>query len=286
MPDIKKQKILDGDWDYLIILDACRYDYFKQLYKNYDNLKEGDLEKRESRGSCTAEWLYKTFTEPLPNTKYISTNPFVNSDGVPLDKSTQDFEFKWNPTEHFKEVIDLWKYSWDDKLGTVLPKEVNKSVKKNINHNKLIIHYMQPHIPYLTNPEEPPTTHSRKKIMGSSQKSKRKIIKAIKPLVAPVWSLMSREDRWKIKKLLGFEINTIGRLYLQGRVEELKKYYQENLEIVLEKVENLIEHLDGKIVITADHGEAFGERGEWSHPGNRNIPTLKEVPWLKINEGR
>jgi len=28
-------KIMEEEWDYLIILDACRYDYFLALWKNY-----------------------------------------------------------------------------------------------------------------------------------------------------------------------------------------------------------------------------------------------------------
>jgi len=50
MTDINLQPIHETDWDYLIILDACRCNTFKKLYKNYNNLKQGKLEKRNSKG--------------------------------------------------------------------------------------------------------------------------------------------------------------------------------------------------------------------------------------------
>ena len=40
----------DDGWDYLIILDACRYDYFAILHRYFF---EGDLEKKFSRGIDT-----------------------------------------------------------------------------------------------------------------------------------------------------------------------------------------------------------------------------------------
>ena len=51
-------EIVKEKWDYLIILDACRYDYFQDVYKKY---LQGELFKkikilkdRENRGSCEA----------------------------------------------------------------------------------------------------------------------------------------------------------------------------------------------------------------------------------------
>ena len=51
-------KIMEEKWDYLIVLDACRYDYFKE----YNNILEGHLEKKLSCASCTYEWLEKNFS--------------------------------------------------------------------------------------------------------------------------------------------------------------------------------------------------------------------------------
>ncbi len=32
---MKEQDIIEEDWDNLIILDACRYDFFERVYKDY-----------------------------------------------------------------------------------------------------------------------------------------------------------------------------------------------------------------------------------------------------------
>lgn len=73
MNKLKEQEITEGKWDILIILDACRYDFFRKVYGNY---LPGHLKKRKSRGSGTTEWLAKTFKEVYDIT-YISANPYV-----------------------------------------------------------------------------------------------------------------------------------------------------------------------------------------------------------------
>jgi hypothetical protein len=45
--------IMQEYWDYLIILDACRYDYFGKFCKQYFS---GRLEKRWSLGSSIIKW--------------------------------------------------------------------------------------------------------------------------------------------------------------------------------------------------------------------------------------
>jgi len=64
----KTLKVMEENWNYLIILDACRYDYFEKLHRNYFS---GVLEKKISLGSGTSEWLRKNFTSYYPDTIYI-----------------------------------------------------------------------------------------------------------------------------------------------------------------------------------------------------------------------
>lgn len=72
------------------------------------------------------------------------------------------------------------------------------------------------------------------------------------------------------------------RYYFEGKREKLKKCYKANLEIVLSEISDLIRELEGNIVITADHGEAFGEEGRWGHGYHLTTPVLRIVPWLTI----
>lgn len=63
--------------------------------------------------------------------------------------------------------------------------------------------------------------------------------------------------------------------------KKLRKARDGNLKLVLKEVESLIGHLDGKIVITSDHGEMLGERPLFKQLFF-DYKKLVEVPWLEI----
>lgn len=71
--------------------------------------------------------------------------------------------------------------------------------------------------------------------------------------------------------------------------EEIVDAYNKNLTLVLHEVERLLPHLDGKTVITADHGELLGERmhpiplRKYEHPEGIYVDELVKVPWLVID---
>ena len=56
--------------------------------------------------------------------------------------------------------------------------------------------------------------------------------------------------------------------------------YRANLEAVLDDVRLLTSNVDAdRAVITADHGNAVGERGIYGHAAGVALPALREVPW-------
>jgi len=62
---------MDEDWDNCIIIDACRYDTFKEK-----NTIPGDLKARRSKGSSTFEVFEKNFQNSTHHdTVYITANP-------------------------------------------------------------------------------------------------------------------------------------------------------------------------------------------------------------------
>ncbi len=140
----KQENLIDKrNWDCLIVLDACRYDYFENVYEDYLG---GDLEKVLSSGSSTEEWLKGTFEgKNFFDTVYISSNAFVNSKGITAGEG-------FDATDCFFKIIDLWDEGWDEKKGTVPPKKVSKTtrmIRAKHPKKKLISHFMQPHYPYL-----------------------------------------------------------------------------------------------------------------------------------------
>ncbi|SEP31775.1 hypothetical protein SAMN04487948_1474 [Halogranum amylolyticum] len=71
--------------------------------------------------------------------------------------------------------------------------------------------------------------------------------------------------------------------------DTLFQAYRENLEIALNSVLDLINKLDGKTVISSDHGELLGESQSplpatyYGHPAGLYVPTLVRVPWFVID---
>lgn len=67
--------------------------------------------------------------------------------------------------------------------------------------------------------------------------------------------------------------------------EVVRRAYRENLELVLEEVEELVNEIPGKTVVTADHGEYLGERSApipvrtYGHFVGLYTDPLVKVPW-------
>ena len=46
----------------------------------------------------------------------------------------------------------------------------------------------------------------------------------------------------------------------------------------------LVRNLDAEqVVISADHGNAFGELSVYGHPPSVHIPALRRVPWVEVD---
>lgn len=277
---MKYQEILDGDWENLIILDACRYDMFKAMYKEYF---DGNLHMRVSRGTSTSEWLYNTFTEQLTDVTYISANPYINSKGIGFDELETEITAQWNAVAYFDKIIDLWATHWDENIGTVRPEDVNEAAKAQIGDNRLIIHYIQPHQPYLLYQGRGHFWVTKMRVKQEKPENKmRRILGFLThlPFTSFLFHLISQKIRWKIKRvLLGKELDVLRMFIAEGREEDLIKLYKANLAIVLRGVSKLLPHLPGKTVITSDHGEAFGEYNDYGHKSNSTNPYLRIVPW-------
>ena len=167
-------------------------------------------------------------------------------------------------------------------MGTVHPRDVNKAsiISIDLNRKKrFIIHYMQPHSPYIYYGGLQSHTHP---------------IQTLQQNVSPANEFsffskiarrfLSQESIWKICKNLGRQPTwDLGKLYLKYGREGILKGYKEDLILVSGYVKKLIDlYSNKKIIITADHGERLGERGNYGHGGKRES-VLVEVPWLEIH---
>lgn len=211
--------VMDEDWDNLVILDACRADVFKEVAE----MKWFDDYRREiSLGSHSGEWTEHNFSgKEFGDTVYVSANPHT--------------EILAN--DSFHELIELRESEFDEECGTVLPETmVEKAVEAHERHphKRLIIHFMQPHGPFVY--EEP---------------------------------LPDPEEKTP---------------------EEYWERYRLTLEYVLDHVKDLVAEIDGKTVISADHGQTYDETmfgiSLPTHPPRFRTPELVTVPWATINSER
>lgn len=264
--------VMDEDWDNLLILDACRFDAFKN---NHDRYIHGRLEKRRSLGSCTLEWLKQNFKEQYEIT-YISSNPYINS----LGKSFEDF----NANDHFTKIIDVWNSGWDDTYGTVPPSELNKAYAKHYTGGKVIIHYLQPHYPFLQLKEGVNGRFiSRDICLQQDDKKDRKLSDFRDILGFQIERILGQSTIWSLRGLIELEPTSKWEWYWNNYgKKKLYELYIDNLSRALKSVRRILKILDGKTYITSDHGEAFGEKNVWGHPPKSNLPVLREVPWFEV----
>jgi hypothetical protein len=282
---VTRVKIMEQQWDYLIILDACRYDYLEQVWQNYFT---GKLSKKISVGSSTLEWRGKSFRGYYGDVIYISANPYINSLAT-----VRGFAAK----EHFYKVYDVWRHYWDNDKNAVLPEAVTKAAIDAIRQNpdkRAIVHYVQPHEPYIGNNVPLFDFHRpqpiQERLVDKDKQYVRKI--SIKDRILRMFSdtcyrtgITGRLSLWRVRQFLKMPpMSHMDAVRRNLGKEGLRRAYKENLNIVLKHVAELVDAITGKIVITADHGEMLGENGLYSHWPRATNRLLLEIPWLEIDK--
>jgi hypothetical protein len=148
----------------------------------------------------------------------------------------------------------LYATAWDDVVGTVRPEPVTEAAietHEKYPTKRLVIHFVQPHMPF---------------VRASTEADKERDAEF------PFWMR-----------------------FIKGEVDlspdEAWSAYIDNLNYVLPYVDEVLKELGGKTVVTADHGNAFGERSrpipirEWGHPRNVYVKEVITIPWLEYQNG-
>jgi len=234
--------VLSEAWDTLIILDACRFDLFRDRHT-----LEGDLEQRISRGSHTSEFLRGNFTgRTIHDTVYTTASPMYR-------------RFEASIGASFHNVIDVWDSDqWDDDVGTVLPQEMTDAALRSHDQypeKRHIVHFMQPHYPFISSDID-----DQERTFGGGD---------------------GEADFWR-KRFRG-QIDTDRSAVWDA--------YRANFDRVIPAVDRLVGSIDGRVVVTADHGNLIGERvgpfpiAEWGHPRGIHADPLVRVPWFVCQTG-
>lgn len=260
------------EWDYLIVLDACRYDYFKENCDLSGKLNKVRSPAFKGEGAPTSVWYRNVFKNTYDDIVHISSHPRVNS-----KFEVEGFDAK----EHFSRIVDLWDSGWNEEMGTVLPEDVTSTALEEIKkepEKRFIVHYMQPHTPYLS--LGPPTTKKKKEPdsrTSLTRKLRNKMVSTCRNVIG---------DKTAVD-LMGFlnlpPLSPMDDALRKVGVEGVREAYIKNLLRVLKSVEDLVNSIDGDIVITSDHGELLGEGGRFGHElGPRE--ELVDVPWFKVSK--
>jgi hypothetical protein len=242
--------VYDLEWDVLIILDACRVDALRAVAEDYEFIDRVD--EMWSVGSRSDEWMSNTFTTDLRSevnrTHYVTGNGHVEKifrqKEFPPENNTPPLDLsRWRVVnlDAFGAIDDLWQTHHDETYHTVLPRDItDHAIRAGREHDagRLMIHYMQPHRPYVG----------------------RAVREGRKPTAI---------EREGYKRLESGDASH----------EAVYEAYMDTLRFVLDDVRILLENLDAeRVLITADHGEAFGELGAYGHPEGFLHPAVRKVP--------
>ncbi|WP_216824871.1 LTA synthase family protein [Salinigranum rubrum] len=133
------QSIFEKDWDNLLILDACRYDFFERQSE-----LPGELYSRTTLGSCTPEFIEYNFRDrQLHDTVYVTANSWflklkdeINAEVHDLIDLLSSPERKYSDPEHNIVLAD-----------TIT--NVARQANEKYPNKRLIVHYIQPHHPFV-----------------------------------------------------------------------------------------------------------------------------------------
>ncbi len=230
------QNIFESNWDVCVILDACRADLLEEVADEYSFLSEPT--RKVSVDSKTDAWVRKTFSQAnthcLNKVSYVTANPFSRE--IP-DEST------------LQSINHVWKYGWDDELGTVPPRVVTDraiSAFRDRNPESMLIHYLQPHVPFIPWEQNTPLERGNFGLNESGVNDTWQRLRDSKISAADVW---------------------------HG--------YRKNLRHVLDEINLLLNNIDAnRVIITSDHGNGIGEWGIYGHPIHMPFNCVRVVPWV------
>jgi hypothetical protein len=251
--DSKETNVYDRDWDLLLILDGCRVDTLQEVSEEYEFLPD-TIPHITSVAGGSPKWLANTFTEEwidkIRETGYISANPHTRRVlGEQMEGLFTEVGGPEDRLSDFAYFAPVWETHWDSERETVPARAVTDHLieyYRNEPANRTIVHYMQPHFPSVPDPIGGGMDISDDAHWNSDN----------------IWTLIEQGD---------------------ASVEEAYNSYTENLRYVLDDVELVLSNIDEEnVVITADHGNAFGEWREYGH-GIPCVGSVRDVPWVETS---
>lgn len=261
----KARPIWADEWDVCLVLDACRWDLWKEVVlPKWDAIPAVDTPRltksHYSVGSASVEWINETFADSHEShwkrTGYVTGNPHT-ARTPEFSKQFADESVYPLQGRGLPYLDEVWADQWGEGFETVPPGPMTErgfyawNNRERYGFDKLIVHYMQPHIPF----RQSDWSDGWRNTLAFGENPMH----------------MDRKGDWE--KLRDGEID----------ITEFWNAYKDNLLWVLEEVNRWIEETNARILITSDHGNAKGEWGFWGHPPGNPLPCLRKVPWVIVD---
>ncbi|NLV12629.1 hypothetical protein [Haloarcula argentinensis] len=244
--------VYSREWDVLIVLDTARVDAMTEVAQKFEFID--NVDSIRSLGSTSSEWIAKTFdrkyAEEISNTALISANPHVqhtlfDHEFPEHDKNAFFAYTNWNivSPEEFELIDQPWKYATDEQYDHVLPRDMTEravSVYREQEPDRMIVHYMPPHRPHIS----------------QALKEGRELTEA------------ERDPFSYLKN--GGERETV----YSNHVADLEFALETGVRPLLRNIDA------ETVAITADHGDGFGENWCYAHIAGDPRNQVRRVPWI------
>ena len=252
--------VFDREWDTLIVLDTARVDALRIVEDEYEFIEKVD--NIWSVGGASAEWLARTFDKQ--HLDEIQKTAFLSAQS------------------HIQEILDTKVHETDS--GRPLPFKALRSIPSVDIDDLGKAEYL---FNFETIGEEGPFGHregntppryvtDRGIAVGRKHDFDRLIVQYHQPHTP--WFSQALEEGRELKY---HEYDWWNYYYETGDMESIWEAYMSDLRYVLDEIELLLDNLDAdRVVITSDHGEAFGEYGVLGHKLGSLHPQIRKVPWV------
>jgi hypothetical protein len=204
---------------------------------------EGKTDYRISKESHSRGFIRENFSEgDFTDFVVVTANPFFE------DQIFEQITGR-KPYDVFYEVFKTFETKWDEEAKTIKPESVIEDLKtaqKLFPNKRKIVWFMQPHYPFVNLQVEENNAGMNQRIGEGG---------------THIWRECEKGN------------------FLKG---DVWRGYKNNLEYVLPFVEESARILNGKNLLTSDHGNLAGENGLYGHPGKLNVEILRKVPVKEI----
>lgn len=156
--------------------------------------------------------------------------------------------------------VPVYETEWDDDLSTVRPERVYDAVQDHVDgDDPVVAHTLQPHYPHICD------------IDGRTM-----------PVPGGVHPRFFADEWYKGEKLQAMLANGL------IDIDRARRSYEVSVRYAWDRASEFAAELveDGhRVVVTADHGELFGQRGLVEHPVGVSVDPLVSVPWVVFEPG-